>query len=184
MGVPDNFCNWFVVEFDTPFVSADVWKDGGKVIPEKDEYKGDHAGAIIGFDTKRGQQVHARIASSFISMEQAFTNLKEVGGHGFDEIKDTAQQSWDDVLGRIQVGGGTDEQYRTFYSCLYRSLLFPRKFYEITENGDIVHYSLIMGKYFRDICILTQDSGIHSVAFSLCLILFIHLLTGRYSKVW
>ncbi|MBD8389334.1 GH92 family glycosyl hydrolase [Dysgonomonas sp. BGC7] len=145
-GVPDNFCNWFVIEFDTPFTVANVWKDGGDIVTESTEYKGNHAGAIIGFDTKRGQQVNVRIASSFISTEQAYTNLKEVSGHKFDEVKDIAQQRWDDVLGRIKVEGGTDEQYRTFYSCLYRSLLFPRKFYEITEAGEVLHYSPYNGK--------------------------------------
>ncbi|MFT4224767.1 GH92 family glycosyl hydrolase [Dysgonomonas sp.] len=145
-GVPDNFCNWFVIEFDTPFASREVWKEGGTVIPGTSEYTGDHAGAIIGFDTKRGQQVSAHIASSFISLEQAYTNLKELGNRNFDEVKDMAQETWDDVLGRITVEGGTEEQYRTFYSCLYRSLLFPRKFYEVTGDGDIVHYSPYNGK--------------------------------------
>jgi predicted alpha-1,2-mannosidase len=145
-GVPDNFRNWFVVKFDTPFTSARVWKDDGEVIEDEREYTGNHAGAIVGFNTRRGQQVCARVASSFISLEQAYTNLKEVGSDDFDTVKERAGQAWDDVLGRITVEGGTTEQYRTFYSCLYRSLLFPRKFYEVTESGDIVHYSPYNGK--------------------------------------
>lgn len=145
-GVPENFCNWFVIEFDTPFTSADVWQDGSKIIAGAKEYKGDHAGAIVGFDTKRGQQVNARVASSFISLDQAYINLKELGDDGFDVIKDKAQERWDDILGRIKVEGGTTDQYRTFYSCLYRSVLFPRKFYEINEKGDVVHYSPYNGE--------------------------------------
>lgn len=145
-GVPDNFCNWFVIEFDTPFASAEVWKDGSKIIAGATEYKGDHAGAIVGFDTKRGQQVNARVASSFISLDQAYINLKELGNDNFDTIKEKAQSRWDDILGRIQVEGGTDDQYRTFYSCLYRSVLFPRKFYEIDESGNVMHYSPYNGK--------------------------------------
>ncbi len=145
-GVPENFCNWFVIEFDTPFASAEVWKDGSKIAVGATEYKGDHAGAIVGFDTKRGQQVNARVASSFISLDQAYTNLKELGSDNFDTIKDKAQSRWDDILGRIQVEGGTTDQYRTFYSCLYRSVLFPRKFYEIDESGNVMHYSPYNGK--------------------------------------
>ncbi len=144
-GVPDNFRNWFVVEFDTPFASAEIW-DGGKIISSLDSYSGDHAGAVIGFDTYRGQQVHARVASSFISLEQAVTNLGEVAGGSFDHVKNEAQERWDDILGRIAVQGGTADQYRTFYSCLYRSVLFPRKFYEVTSSGDIVHYSPYNGE--------------------------------------
>ncbi len=145
-GVPDNFRNWFVIEFDTPFATSEVWKEGAQVIPDTSEYTGNHAGAVVGFDTRRGQQVHARVASSFISLEQAYTNLKELGNRRFDEVKESAQQSWDDVLGRIKVEGGTEDQYRTFYSCLYRCLLFPRKFYEVAGNGDILHYSPYNGQ--------------------------------------
>ena len=54
-------------------------------------------------------------------------------------MKSKAQARWDDVLGRIEVEGGTVDQYRTFYSCLYRSVLFPRKFYEVTDQGEVVH---------------------------------------------
>ncbi len=145
-GVPENFRNWFVVEFDTPFASAEVWKDEGEIVADSTEYSGFHAGAVVGFDTKRGQQVNARIASSFISLEQAYTNLKELGNDDFEVVKEKAQLAWDDVLGRIKVEGGTDEQYRTFYSCLYRSLLFPRKLYEVTESGETVHYSPYNGQ--------------------------------------
>ncbi len=35
---------------------------------------------------------------------------------------------------------------RTFYSCLYRSVLFPRSFYEIDAQGNIVHYSPYNGR--------------------------------------
>jgi predicted alpha-1,2-mannosidase len=145
-GVPDNFRNWFVVRFDTPFDSAQVWSDDGRVLEGEVEYSGNHAGAIVGFKTRRGQQVNVRIASSFISLEQAYTNLKEVGSDDFEVVKERAQLAWDNTLGRIEVEGGTTEQYRTFYSCLYRSLLFPRKFYEVTQGGDIVHYSPYNGK--------------------------------------
>ena len=61
-------------------------------------------------------------------------------------MKSKAQARWDDVLGRIEVEGGTDDQYRTFYSCLYRSVLFPRKFYEVTDQGEVVHYSPYNGE--------------------------------------
>ncbi|MDR2885278.1 MAG: GH92 family glycosyl hydrolase, partial [Rikenellaceae bacterium] len=145
-GVPENFRNWFVIQFDTPFATAEVWKDGGQVVDGVNAYLGDHAGAVVGFDTRRGQQVHARVASSFISLEQAYTNLRELGDSCFDQIKEIAQARWDDVLGRIRVEGGTDEQYRTFYSCLYRSLLFPRKLYEVTDNGRVLHYSPYNGE--------------------------------------
>ena len=139
-GVPENFRNYFVLEFDQPFLSSEIW-NGNKIVPGKQELTDNHVGAILGFKTTKGQQVRVKTASSFISEEQAFQNLKEINGRDLDQIKEDGKTIWNNILGKIQVNGGTDEQYRTFYSCLYRSLLFPRKFYEITASGEVQHYS-------------------------------------------
>lgn len=144
-GVPRNFRNWFVIQFDTPFDMAQVW-EGGHEIREGLEYEGNHALAVIGFDTERGQKINARVASSFISLDQAFLNLKELDDDDFETVKSKAQDRWDEVLGRVKVEGGTVDQYRTFYSCLYRSVLFPRKFYEIDAEGNVMHYSPYNGQ--------------------------------------
>lgn len=144
-GVPDNFKNYFVIEFDKPFAYQTLVKDGN-LVEKVQEQKADHAGAIVGFHTHRGEQVHARVASSFISLEQAIRNLDELGGHGLETIAEEGRRAWNEVLGRIELEGGTIDQQRTFYSCLYRSLLFPRKFYEIDSNGHPVHYSPYNGK--------------------------------------
>lgn len=144
-GVPDNFKNYFVIEFDKPFSYKAVVKDS--ILNENmSEMVCNHAGAIIGFSTTKGEKVHARVASSFISHEQAMLNLKELGNDNFDTLVEKGRNAWDEVLGRIEVSGGCIDQYRTFYSCLYRSLLFPRKFYEIDKKGNIVHYSPYNGK--------------------------------------
>ena len=106
----------------------------------------DHAGAIIGFQTHKGEQVHARIASSFISFEQAALNMKELGKDNIEQLAKKGKEAWNQVLGKIEVEGGNLDQYRTFYSCLYRSLLFPRKFYELDAAGQPVHYSPYNGQ--------------------------------------
>ena len=155
-GVPENFRNWFVVKFDKPVEGYTVYDGPSKAI-EGAEFEGDHALAVVTFKTARGEKVNVQTASSFVSLEQAWTNFKELEGKCFAEVRDAAKARWNDVLGRIQVGGGTEDQYRTFYSCLYRSVLFPRKFYEINEDGDIVHYS----PYNGEICdgYLYTDTG-------------------------
>ena len=145
-GVPENFRNWFVVVFDKPFESFMVYDGPHKGLEESFEFEGDHALASVSFRTQRGESVNLRAASSFISLDQAWINLEEVGGKTFAQVRDEARQRWNDVLGRIQVGGGTEDQYRTFYSCLYRATLFPRKFYEIDAAGNPVHYSPYNGK--------------------------------------
>ena len=144
-GVPDNFKNYFVIEFDKAFTYKAV-VDNKTLIAESTETTSAHAGAIIGFSTKKGETVHARVASSFISEEQALQNLKELGNDTFDALVEKGKDAWNDVLGRVEVEGGDLDQYRTFYSCLYRSLLFPRKLYEVDASGAIVHYSPFNGK--------------------------------------
>lgn len=143
-GVPENFKNYFVVEFDKPFEYVNTFANGK--LTSDQEQKENHVGAVIGFSTKRGEQVHARVASSFISEAQAMNNLKELGEASFDQVKEEGHAIWNNILGKIAVEGGETDQYRTFYSCLYRSLLFPRKFYEIDAAGQVVHYSPYNGE--------------------------------------
>ncbi|MBR1485497.1 MAG: GH92 family glycosyl hydrolase [Prevotella sp.] len=155
-GVPPNFRNYFVIECDHDFtVSLQV--------------SGPRQGAVVTLPTRRGEQVTLRVASSFISPEQAWLNLKEVKGRSFEAVCQQGRQRWNDVLGRIEIGGGdhlslppshlslntSHLSLNTFYSCLYRSVLFPRAFYEIDASGKPVHYSPHTGEvrpgyYFTD----------------------------------
>lgn len=144
-GVPANFKNYFVLEFDKPFAYQATVNDS-VFVENGTEQQAHHAGAVIGFSTHKGETVHVRVASSFISHEQAMQNLAELGDDSFDTLVQKGREAWNQVLGRIEVEGGNLDQYRTFYSCLYRSLLFPRKFYEIDKNGQIVHYSPYTGQ--------------------------------------
>lgn len=143
-GVPENFRNWFVVKSSVPFEEVSIY-DGATPVNGTEAF-GDHMLAVAGFRTDRGDTVLLGTASSFISLEQAMLNLEELGDNGFEAVKEAAASRWRDVLSRISVGGGTEEQYRTFYSCLYRSLLFPRKFYEMDATGTPVHYSPYNGE--------------------------------------
>ena len=144
-GVPENFRNYFVIFFDKPFNYKSTVADG-ELKNNVLEAKTNHAGAIIGFSTKRGEQVHARVASSFISYEQAELNLKELGNRSFDQIKEDGEKRWNEILGKVEVETTNIDQLRTFYSSLYRSVLFPRSFFEYDKAGNIMHYSPYNGK--------------------------------------
>ena len=165
-GVTDNFRNWFVIRFDRAIQGIELtatpqsYKAGSEIqYPESGKrVAGDHALVKVHFATRRGEQITARVASSFISKEQAFQNLEEIGDRSFEAIKEAAQARWDDILGRIEVKGGSDEQLRTFYSCLYRATLFPRKFYEIDAQGKVLHYSPFNGKIEKGY--LYTDTGL------------------------
>ena len=99
----------------------------GKIDSRTTEAGANHAGGIIGFHTLRGEQVNVRVASSFISHEQAELNLKELGGRTLEEVA-KAGRRMERVLGRIEVQDTDLDRLRTFYSCFYRSVLFPAQF--------------------------------------------------------
>jgi predicted alpha-1,2-mannosidase len=144
--VTPNFKNYFVIYIDKPFQQASAWHDQ-KLDKGDLEYKGEHAGAVISFNTKKGEQIRLRVASSFISIEQAEINLKrELGNDSFEVTQQKGKAIWNKTLSRINVEGGTIDQTRTFYSCMFRTLLFPNKMYEIDANGQKIHYSPFNGK--------------------------------------
>ena len=144
-GVPENFKNYFVIQFDKPFTFTSGVKENN-ILPNETEVQGNHTGAIIGFATQKGEIVHARVASSFISYEQAELNLKELGKDSFDQLVTKGKDIWNREMSKVDVEDDNIDNLRTFYSCLYRSMLFPRSFYEIDAKGQVVHYSPYNGK--------------------------------------
>jgi predicted alpha-1,2-mannosidase len=156
-GVPTNFANYFVIIFDRPFSAHGVWspdsvQEGGTKLDGK------RSGAFLKFDTSAGKQVGCKVASSFISPEQALRNLqREVGDADFDTLRHRAEESWNQALGRVQIEGGLEDQRRTFYSALYRSIVYPHRFYEFNENNSPVYFSPYDGKVHEGV--LYTDTG-------------------------
>lgn len=153
-GVPSNFRNWFVIESDTPFYYVRTVSDGS-VQSEDTESQSDHSGAVVGFSLSGDRKVNLKVASSFISIEQALVNMQELGDGDFDRIKTEGRARWNEILGRIRVEDDNIDNIRTFYSCLYRSVLFPRTLTETTAEGELVHYSphtgeVCPGYFFTD----------------------------------
>lgn len=144
-GVPEGFRNYFVVKFSHPFSEVASVVDG-HIHVGSIKSSCNHAGVILSFKTKCGEAVEARVASSFISSEQALQNLREVENKTFCQVKDEGRAAWNKTLGRIEVSDENIDNLRTFYSCLYRSVLFPRSFYEVDSEGNILHYSPYDGK--------------------------------------
>jgi len=145
-GVPENFHNYFVIYFDKEIDSAFTWKDS-VINRSASEAEGEYTGAIIKFKTKENEVVNLKIASSFISYEQAELNLKrEIGNDSFEQTLYKAEKAWNEGLGRFEVEGGTEIQKSVFYTALYRTMLFPRKFFEYDKDNKVVHYSPYNGK--------------------------------------
>ena len=153
-GVPANFRNWFVIESDVPFEYVRTVSDGG-CQSEELESQSSHSGAVVGFRLSEDRKVNLKVSSSFISADQAMVNMEELGDGDFDRLKDEGRVRWNEVLGRIKVEDDNIDNIRTFYSCLYRSVLFPRTLTETTSEGELVHYSphtgeVCPGYFFTD----------------------------------
>ena len=147
-GVPDNFANYFMVEFSHP-VTGYVVYNGDTLLHEQTHVAADYSCAYLKFDVPAGEKLTIRTASSFISPEQAAINFnREVADADVKLIGGKAREQWNNYLGRVEAEGGTDDQLRTFYSCLYRTLLFPREFYEFDSQGNPVYYSPYDGNVY------------------------------------
>ena len=144
-GTPKNFALHFIITLDTPLTAWGLFEDRA-VFADETSRTGNRVGAYVEF-ASGDLIIEARIATSFISIEQAERNLaQETDGLSFEEIKARGEAVWSESLNRIRIEGGTDDQRRTFYSCLYRTQLFPRIFHETGKEGKQQHYSPYDGK--------------------------------------
>ena len=150
-GVPENFANYFVIEFNRPFITSGTWNKHGRT-SSKLALEGEHVGSYVTFDTNNNQVIKAKISSSFISHEQALINLKrELPSHlSFDDIVIQGRKTWNNELSKIKVQTSNSPYDLSnkikFYSCFYRTILFPRQFHEYDNNGKQIHYSPYNGK--------------------------------------
>lgn len=142
--------SYFEVYFDKPFKSYGTWENRNNSISENaTEGEGGGIGAYIQF--KNGETVQAKVASSYISPEQATLNVsRELSLHkSINDTKAAAAAIWNKHLGRILVEGGTEEQKATFYSCFFRASLFSRQFYEYDKDGNPYYFSPYDGKIHK-----------------------------------
>ncbi len=141
-GVPENFKNYFVAKFDRNIKEV-------RHFEQKDKNGLAHQMVALRFaDWEKAtfkNKLTIWIASSFISKEQAKQNLKEVDGLNLVQVEAEGRQVWNELMNRIEIKDNVPAR-GTFYSNLYRSMLFPRRFYEINAQGDTIHYSPYNGK--------------------------------------
>lgn len=146
---PANLKNYFVVVFDRPFDDYQVWSDDA-FVEAAQQATARRCGVVVSFSTRSKERITARMASSFISPEQAELNLgQEVGSKSFDELVAEGRDEWNSHLNRFNVTDSSLDdldKVRTFYTCLYRILLYPREFHEYDTQGNIHHYSPYNGR--------------------------------------
>jgi predicted alpha-1,2-mannosidase len=159
-----KFKGWFVIQFEKPFDSFATWESPAagdssagttRISDGKAELTGARIGAFATFATRKNEVIKVRIGSSFISLEQAEENLrKEIPDWDFDRAAGGNKRQWNELLSRIRTEGGTPDEQTIFYTAMYHSLLFPRRFDEY-------------GRYYS-----AFDEGIHEGAsyndYSMC----------------
>lgn len=139
---PKTHKNYFIIQFDKPFVSYGTWENRKNTIQKNNlSREGEGIGAYVQF--AKGSKVQAKVSISYISPEQAeVTMTRELGKHSSVEVtKQAAADVWNQLLNRVLVDGGSEEDMKTFYSCMFRANLFSHKFYEEKEDGSPYYYS-------------------------------------------
>ena len=139
---PKTHKNYFIIQFDKPFVSYGTWENRKNTIQKNNlSREGEGIGAYVQF--AKGSKVQAKVSTSYISQEQAeVTMTRELGKHSSVEVtKQAAADVWNQLLNRVLVDGGSEEDMKTFYSCMFRANLFSHKFYEEKEDGSPYYYS-------------------------------------------
>ncbi len=126
-----NFKGYFVIQFDKDFTQFGTWNNE-EVFPGLAQLEGQkRLGAYVSFSTKNKEKVKVKIATSFISIDQARENMqKEIPHWNLEKIAQQTRELWQDNLSKITVEGVSDEQKTIFYTAYYHSLLFPRLFSE------------------------------------------------------
>ncbi|MCD4680066.1 MAG: GH92 family glycosyl hydrolase, partial [Bacteroidales bacterium] len=125
---------YFAAEFSQPFSSFGIAVDD-EIQSEIYEADGTNIKAFFKFNTNDEQQILVKVGISAVSEEGAWKNLnKENPGWDFDLIKDAAENTWNNELGKINVKGGSTEQQKIFYTALYHSLLAPNLYMDVDNN--------------------------------------------------
>lgn len=148
--LPENFKEYFVFKFNSPIsLKGTIVSANGKVTNGESLYNGENMMVSLCFEGEQSQ-IEYRFATSYVSIEQAENNLiREIGEKSFEDVVFEGEKIWNDYLSKIEIETDDEVQKSTFYTCLWRTLLFPHTFHEIDENGEKIHYSPANGKILK-----------------------------------
>lgn len=156
-----NFKGYFVIQFDKSFKSFGTW-DGDKVVASSVEGYGTRSGAYIGFATRKDEKIQVRIATSFISIEQARKNMaKELAGKSFNNIVQSTRNEWQKNLSRIKVDGVTEDQKSIFYTAMFHTMQFPREMGEYGKYYSGFDDKVHVGNSYTDFSLWDTYRALH-----------------------
>ena len=154
-GVSKNFGHYFVIELDRDITTSGTFINN--LATGAGSATGNDAAGYVEFKTTANAPVEVKVGTSFISWEQAKQNLQTETSGGFDVVHSLVEKTWNANLGAISIEASEDQK-KTFYSCLYRAQMFPRRLYELNQAGKPIHYSPYDGKVHNGV--LYGDIGI------------------------
>lgn len=122
---------YFVAEFSQPITASGIAFDG-RTDPTVIQAKGKSIRAFFTFDGRSSRPILVKVAISAVSIEGARRNLDaELAGWDFERAKTDADVTWNRELNKIQAGGGSTEQLKTFYTALYHTMIAPNLFMDV-----------------------------------------------------
>lgn len=148
----ESYPLYFVAKFSKPSDEFGIWKNSVKQeglesqwMPYngktrfyenyRKEIIGDSIGAYMSYDFKKPTSVEVKIAVSYVSIENARENLKkETGELSFEDVFKKTSTKWNDLLSKITVEGGSEDDKTIFYTALYHTLIHPNTFNDV--NGE------------------------------------------------
>jgi predicted alpha-1,2-mannosidase len=146
-----NFKGYFVIKFSKPFKKFGTW-DEDSIYASHTKLTAKRMGAYISFKTRKNEKIKVKIGTSFISIAQARENLhREIPQWNFKRVVQTTKVKWNHALHRIEIPGAPVKKKELFYSEMYHTLLFPRKFSEYgryySAFDDTVHKGISYNDY-------------------------------------
>jgi len=122
---------YFYAKFSKPFKSYGI-AINDTLVDNITDAKGKNIKAFVNYSTKQNEKVLVKIGISSVSIDNAKMNLEaEIKGWDFNEIREQANDQWNDHLSKIIVEGGTEKQLRIFYTSLYHSAIEPNLFSDV-----------------------------------------------------
>jgi predicted alpha-1,2-mannosidase len=127
---------YFRIKSDQAFTNFGTFQNTNQVENQL-RIEGDEVGAYIVIKPQNGNPLNLKVGVSYISSEQATTNLdKEIPDWDFENLKQKNRNSWNQALSKIKVEGDSEEQKVVFYTALYRC--FERM---VNISEDNLYYS-------------------------------------------
>lgn len=146
-GTPAGFRLYFMIECSVPLTGLSAYRGAAL---ESGSWDTTLEGGLWAaeFSEAYGAVIELRIGTSFVSADQAGTNLRrETGSRSLEELREEGREEWNRLLSSVRIETARyPAESRTLYSCLYRAFLFPRQLDEIDEHGSRIHYSPYDGR--------------------------------------